>query len=458
MKGKKIKILIVDDDPEIIWVLTESLQEEGYYIYSADNGEAGLKAIKDNSPEVTLLDIKMPKMDGMEVLSKIKENGNPTEVIMLSAHGEAKNIVKAMKMGAADFISKPFDKDELKLTINNVLEKKELKEECRILKEKLETTSQYKNFIGDSSLMTNVKKMIEQVADTELTILVRGSSGTGKELVTRSIHAQSKRRDKPFIKVNCAALPENLLESELFGYEKGAFTGAQRPKPGRFEFANEGTIFLDEIGELPGSLQAKLLQVLEDKEFTRLGGKKNVKVDVRIIVATNRDLEEGIKNGEFREDLFYRLNEMAIHLPPLKEHKDDIPLLIDYFSNKYKNLYNKPDVKISTNTMNILMNYDWPGNIRELENVIKKLIVLGDEGIINTIMPQAEPGIGNEIYISNKIIPLREINRMAVYKAEKASIKSVLNKTNWNRIQAAKLLKVSYRSLLSKIKEYEIRP
>ncbi|MGA1867137.1 MAG: sigma-54-dependent transcriptional regulator [bacterium] len=457
MKGKRIKILIVDDDPEIIWVLKESLQEEGYYVFSADNGEAGLKILKEKSPEVILLDIKMPKMDGLQMLSMINENEHNPEVIMLSAHGEAQNIVKAMKAGASDFISKPFDTEELKITINKVLEKKELKEECAVLKQKLENTSQYENFIGDSTFMLNVKKMVEQVADTELTILVRGASGTGKELVTRSIHNLSKRRDKPFIKVNCAALPENLLESELFGYERGAFTGAQRPKPGRFEFANEGTIFLDEIGELPGSLQAKLLQVLEEKEFSRLGGKKNIKVDVRIIVATNRNLEEGIRNGGFREDLFYRLNEVAIHLPPLKEHKEDIPLLINFFMNKYRTLYNKPEVKISPYIMDLIMGYDWPGNVRQLENLIKKLIVLGDESIVHTVIPS---GIEVEKMTNQsvKIIPLREINRMAVYKAEKASIKNVLNKTNWNRIQAAKLLKVSYRSLLSKIKEYEISP
>ncbi|MGA1825107.1 MAG: sigma-54-dependent transcriptional regulator [bacterium] len=455
MKDRRIKILIVDDDPEIIWVLKESLQEEGYYVFSADNGESGLQLIKEQSPEVMLLDIKMPKMDGLQMLSKINQNGNNVEVIMLSAHGEAKNIVKAMKAGASDFISKPFDTEELKITINRVLEKKELKEECQVLKKKLESSSPYENFIGDSTYMLNVKKMIDQVADTELTILVRGASGTGKELVTRSIHNQSKRRGKPFIKVNCAALPENLLESELFGYERGAFTGAQRPKPGRFEFANEGTIFLDEIGELPASLQAKLLQVLEDKEFTRLGGKRNIKVDVRIIVATNRDLEEGIKNGAFREDLFYRLNEVAIHLPPLKEHKEDIPLLIAFFSDKYRNLYNKPELKLSPNIMDLILAYDWPGNVRQLENLIKKLVVLRDEAIVHTVIPSGIE-VEKASIVSDKIIPLREINRMAVYKAEKACIKNVLNKTNWNRIQAAKLLKVSYRSLLSKIKEYEI--
>ncbi|MGA1876353.1 MAG: sigma-54 interaction domain-containing protein, partial [bacterium] len=354
------------------------------------------------------------------------------------------------------FVTKPFDEECLKSIIKKNLERKAFAHENEPLRSKLKSKIEFENFIGESNQLLNIKKMIEQVANTELTVLVRGESGTGKELVTRAIHSLSSRKDKPFIKVNCATLPENLLESELFGYERGAFTGAQRSKPGRFEFANEGTIFLDEIGEMPPSLQAKLLQVLEEKEFNRLGGKKSVKVDVRIIVATNRDLEEGIRNGSFREDLFYRLNEVTIFLPPLREHKEDIYLLVDYFLRKYSNLYGKNVAVVSPQTLGLFMNYDWPGNIRELENLIKKIIVLGNEDIVYTVIPH-DVVEGKVVYKNTKIIPLKEVSRLAIQKAEKATIKSVLAKTNWNRIQAAKLLQVSYRSLLSKIKEYQIR-
>lgn len=458
MKGKRIKVLIIDDDPEIIWILSEAIQEEGYHIFSAEGGHAGLKIAKAENPELVLLDLKMPDMNGLEVLEKIKSQYKNTSVIILSAHGEAKMVVKAMQAGATDFVTKPFDKDELIITINKVLEHRKLETEVENLKRKLKTKLYPENFIGDSHLILNCKKMVEQVADTELTVLVRGESGTGKELVTRAIHTLSDRKDKPFVKVNCATLPENLLESELFGYERGAFTGAQRPKPGRFEFAHEGTIFLDEIGEMPTSLQAKLLQVLEEKAFNRLGGKNLVQVDVRIIAATNRDLEEGIRNCTFREDLFYRLNEVSILLPPLREHKEDIPLLTEYFMKKYTSLYSKEYKTLSANTISLFMNYEWPGNIRELENLIKKIIVLGSEEIVNDVIPHNLVS-GKIVYKSDdKFIPLKEISKQAIEKAENVYIKRALNTTNWNRIQAAKLLNVSYRSLLSKIKAYDIKP
>ncbi|MEW5803083.1 MAG: sigma-54 dependent transcriptional regulator [bacterium] len=456
MKDKKVTILVVDDDPELIWILTEALTKEGYKVFSAEDGKTAIQMARSETPDLILMDISMPDINGIELLGRIKAISKRMAVIMLSAHGEAKTVVNAIHAGADDFIAKPFDNDELKITIGKVLERKALASENETLKKKLKSRAEYENFIGDSNPILNIKKMIEQVADTELTILVRGESGTGKELVTRAIHSLSNRRDKPFIKVNCATLPETLLESELFGYERGAFTGAQRPKPGRFEFANEGTIFLDEIGEMPPSLQAKLLQVLEEKEFSRLGGKKSVKVDVRIIVATNRDLEEGIRSGSFREDLFYRLNEVTIFLPPLREHKEDIYLLVDYFVKKYSSLYGKEINSISPQIMNIFMNYDWPGNIRELENLIKKIIVLGSEEVVYTVIPH-DVVEGKMVYKNTKIVPLKEVSRLAIQKAEKATIKSVLAKTNWNRIQAAKLLQVSYRSLLSKIKEYQIR-
>ena len=456
MKEKKIIILIIDDDPELLGVLSEFLSKEGYTILTAEDGKTAIEIIKNNHPDLILLDIGMPDINGIDLLGRIKILSKRIAVVMLSAHGDTNTIVSAIRAGADDFITKPYDNENIKTTIKRTIERKALSSESGSLKKKLKSKDELVNFIGDSNQILNIKKMIEQVANTELTILVRGESGTGKELVTRGIHCLSNRRDKPFIKVNCATLPENLLESELFGYERGAFTGAQRAKPGRFEFANEGTIFLDEIGEMPPSLQAKLLQVLEEKEFNRLGGKKSVKVDVRIIVATNRDLEEGIRNGSFREDLFYRLNEVTIFLPPLREHKEDIYLLVDFFLKKYTELYGKDVTSISSTTIGLFMNYDWPGNIRELENLIKKIIVLGNEEVVYTVIPH-DVVEGKVIYKNTKIIPLKEVSRLAIQKAEKATIKSVLAKTNWNRIQAAKLLQVSYRSLLSKIKEYQIR-
>lgn len=456
MKGNKIKILLVDDDPELSWILTETISDAGYSVFSAEDGKTAVEILKNDHPDLILLDIGMPDINGIDLLGRMKAISKRIGIIMLSAHGETQTIVNAMRAGADDFVTKPFDKEELKATIKKNLERMAITSDNMPLKKKLKAKLEFGNFIGDSNQILNIKKMIEQVAGTELTILVRGESGTGKELVTRAIHNLADRKDKPFIKVNCATLPENLLESELFGYERGAFTGAQRAKPGRFEFANEGTIFLDEIGEMPPSLQAKLLQVLEEKEFSRLGGKKSVKVDVRIIVATNRDLEEGIRNGSFREDLFYRLNEVTIFVPPLREHKEDIFLLNEFFLKKYTNLYGKNVTSISPQTINLFMNYDWPGNIRELENLIKKIIVLGNEEIVYTVIPHDVVG-GKVVYKNTKIVPLKEVSRLAVQKAEKATIKSVLGKTNWNRIQAAKLLQVSYRSLLSKIKEFQIR-
>lgn len=455
MKESKISILIVDDDPESLWNLTEILTKDGYQVFSAEDAKGSIEVLKNEHPDLVLLDI-MPETNGIDLIGRMKVISKRLAVIIISAHSGTQMIVNAMRAGADDFINKPLDKEALKAAIHRNIERKILTPDDDYLKKKLKSCLEFENFIGESNQLFNIKKMIEQVANTELTILVRGESGTGKELVTRAIHSLSNRKDKPFIKVNCATLPENLLESELFGYERGAFTGAQRAKPGRFEFANEGTIFLDEIGEMPPSLQAKLLQVLEEKEFSRLGGKKSVKVDVRIIVATNRDLEEGIRNGGFREDLFYRLNEVTIFLPPLREHKEDIYLLVDFFIKKYAGLYGKNVNCITPQTLNLFMNYEWPGNIRELENLIKKIIVLGNEEVVYSIIPH-DVIEGKLIYKNTKIVPLKEVSRLAVQKAEKATIKSVLAKTNWNRIQAAKLLQVSYRSLLSKIKEYQIR-
>jgi len=318
--------------------------------------------------------------------------------------------------------------------------------------------------------MTDIKSIIEQVAETNITVLVRGESGTGKELVARAIHATSLRRDKPFVKVLCTALPDNLLESELFGYEKGAFTGAMRRKPGKFELANTGSIFLDEIGDMHPTLQSKLLQVLQDGEFARVGGESDVKVDVRVIAATNKDLDRAVKEGTFREDLFFRLNVISIIVPPLRERKEDIPFLIEHFLNKYNLQYNKGLKKLSEETMARFMEYNWPGNVRELENMIKRVVILGNEKTVLTRFKSLDAhtdfGYQNEVQIiktdkAKKAAPdngfsLKSVNKRAIAEVEKETIKDILNKTRWNRKEAAQLLKISYKSLLNKIKDYEL--
>ena len=489
MAKDKIKLLLIDDNPKVAWMLREGLNQDEYEIAAAADGKSGMQKMIEEQPRVIILDIKLPGMDGMEVLENIRSINRHVEIIMLSGYGETKQIVKAMKLGASDFISKPFDVEELEIVINSVLEKSELKKQVRHLRSELEAKSEFENFVGDSSKMLAVKAMIEQVADSELTVLIRGDSGTGKEVVARIIHQLSSRRQGPFVKVNCAALPKELLEAELFGYEKGAFTGAVKKKPGRFELASHGTIFLDEIGEMSPDLQAKLLQVLEHREFMRVGGVQTIRVDVRILCATHRDMETALAQELIREDLFYRLNEITLFLPPLRERKEDIPLLVEHMLRQYCLQYNREYRPFSKKSMELLQEYDWPGNVRELENLVKQIVVRNDEGIIAQALltpgfrrPRTR-GAGDDESIAAQVedqrraspqvtpaedvsslqlrdvpegIPLKEATRRAIQSTEQALIKSALNKTHWNRKKAARLLKISYRSLLYKIKEYKI--
>jgi DNA-binding NtrC family response regulator len=451
---------VIDDDPKVSWILSEGLGEI-YDIISAKDGLEGIQMVTKTHPNLILLDIKMPGMEGLEVLEKIKSMDQPADVIMLSGHGETKNVVESIKRGASEFINKPFDVKEVELHIQSVLEKNRLKQELDYLRQELKAKSQYEKLIGDSPSMLQIKAVIEQVADSELTILIRGESGTGKEIVARMLHSLSSRKSGPFVKVNCAAIPRELLEAELFGYEKGAFTGAHKTKPGRFEMANKGTIFLDEIGDMPLELQSKLLQVLEQYEFMRVGGVKTIKVDTRIVCATNRNLEEAIKDGGIREDLYYRLNEVTLNLSPLRERRDDIPLLVEHFLQKYYGVYKKDYRAISSSTMELLQNHDWPGNVRQLENIIKQIVVREDENIaLETIRRQA-----GEIYSQASStttspeasgLSLKKRVGATVATEEKALITQALNRTNWNRRKAAQLLDISYRSLLYKIKEYQI--
>ena len=473
---EKVKVLVIDDDPKVSWILTEGLSDRFDFV-SARDGIEGIQMVSTEKPDLILLDIKMPGMTGLEVLEKLNKLEQRPDVIMVSGHGDTQYVVDSIKLGAAEFINKPFDVQEIEIHINSVLERNQLRQEVHELKSELEARNDaWSGFIGDSEPMQKVKGIIEQVADSELTVLIRGESGTGKEIAARSLHQLSSRSSRPFIKVNCAAIPRELLEAELFGYEKGAFTGAHKNKQGRFELADKGTIFLDEIGDMALELQSKLLQVLEQQEFVRVGGITNIHVDVRIICATNRNLESAIQQGGFRDDLFYRLNEITLHLPPLGERPEDIPLLVGHFLNKYNGLYNKNLVNLSADTMSQLVSFSWPGNVRQLENMIKQVIVREDESIINDLIEvslRTSPTLGRATVSAYKQQPvpvgaapalpgqndnysLKERIGKIVADEERRLISQVLTKTNWNRRKAAELLEISYRSLLYKIKDYNL--
>ena len=458
MGKDKVKLLIIDYDPKVSWALTEGLSSN-FEILSARDGQEGLEMASSQRPELVLLDIKMPKMSGLEVLEKIKSLDFQLDVIMLSGHGDTQNVVESMRKGASEFINKPFDIKEVEIHLQNALEKHRLKREVTTLRKELSEKNDKELLLGDSAIMTQIRSIIEQIADSDLTVLIRGESGTGKEIVARKIHALSSRPNEPFIKVNCAAIPRDLLEAELFGYDKGAFTGAHKNKPGRFETANKGTIFLDEIGDMPWELQSKLLQVLEQHEFMRVGGIQPIKVDVRIICATNRNLEKALENQTIRDDLYYRLNEITIHLPPLRERRMDVPLLIAHFLNKYDQIYSKEVRNLSARSMKILQEYHWPGNVRQLENLIKQIVVREDEGVIPEILKMSAVPVEEEgVAAASKDKPFSLKRRISetVAREEKRLIAEVLNKTNWNRRKAAEILEISYRSLLYKIKEYNL--
>ena len=359
MNGK-LQVMVVDDDLAMCNFLRAFLSQRGYQAITLSSAEEAVKRYHTDRPAAVILDVVMPgPMDGLAALAAFKKIDREVPVIVLSGQGRTTTVVQAMKLGAADFVSKPFDETDLEVPLANALKQRQLSREVASLREQLQSQSKYKMLFGHSEAMAEVRELIDRVADTDVTVLIRGESGTGKELVARALYASSLRRDRPFVKVNCAALPTELLESELFGFERGAFTGAIQHKPGKFEFANHGTMFLDEISEMSPALQAKLLQVLQDGEFARLGGKHDVHVDVRIIAATNRDLERAVADNHFREDLFFRLNVVSIHLPPLRERREEIPVLTEYFLKKYSVQYNKPYSDISHDTMRLFMEHDW---------------------------------------------------------------------------------------------------
>lgn len=372
-------ILIADDEPNIRRVIEAVLSKEGYEVIVAENGKRALDAVSTNTDiDVLISDLIMPDINGVELLEAARQINPSISVIMITAHGTIKSAVDAMRLGAFDYITKPFDMDELKVVVKRAFERRHLIDENRDLRQQLKTRYKFENIIGASGVMQEVFKLVERVADSKASVLIRGESGTGKELIARALHFNSSRAQNPFVPVVCVALSEQLLESELFGHEKGSFTGSIGQKAGRFEMAHTGTLFLDEIGDIPGQVQMKLLRVLQEREFERVGGLKTIKVDVRLVTATNQDLEKGVREGKFREDLFYRLQVVQIMLPPLRERADDIPLLVEHFIAKYGK-DNRSSLKYATpEALELMMSYRWPGNVRELENAIERACVLAD--------------------------------------------------------------------------------
>jgi two-component system response regulator AtoC len=483
--NNKPQVLVVDDDLAMCSFLRAFLGSRGYGALTVTSGDEAVRRFHADRPAAVLLDVVMPgDMDGLAALAAFKKIDKDVPIIVISGQGRTNTVVQAMKLGATDFVCKPFEDAELEVLLGTALKQRQLSQEVASLREQLKVQSKYTMLFGNGEHMEEVRHLIERVADTDVTVLVRGESGTGKELVARALHERSLRKDKPFVKVNCAALPAELLESELFGFERGAFTGAIQQKPGKFEFANHGTMFLDEIGEVSFPLQAKLLQVLQDGEFSRLGGKHDVQVDVRVIAATNRNLEHAVAEGQFREDLYFRLNVVTINMPPLRELREEIPVLIEHFLKKYSVQYNKPFVPVTPVLQQEFMRYDWPGNVRQLENLTKRLVVLGTEApIFKELQQPAQPLSFRLAATGPRAVPpppialvsppppppaptpvptaaarsvsgsLKDIARTAAREAERELILRMLTRTRWNRKEAAEILGISYKALLYKIKE-----
>ena len=438
------KVLIVDDEAIIRESLRDWLADVGYDVLTADNGAQALALIARDKPAIAIIDLVMPGMDGIELLKRAKESSPGIEVIIITAYGSIPTAISAMRAGAYDYIEKPFCPERAELLINKLVKHQRLIEENISLHHKLEERYRFENIIAKSPRMQQVIEVIKVVARSNATVLITGESGTGKELVARAIHSRSYRKDKPFVAVSCAALPESLLESELFGHERGAFTGAHAQRKGKFEAANRGTLFLDEIGEMSANIQVHLLRVLEEKEFARVGGNEPVRVDVRVISATNKEVKKAVAGGGFREDLYYRLNVVTIELPPLRERREDIPLLAQHFLNKFAVENQKEISDFSSEATDFLLKYDWPGNVRELENAIERAVILAQNPRIEaTDLPQ-----------ENRLAAGSALPGQSLTEVEKNHILSVLGKTGSNYTRAAKILKISRATLYNKVKAY----
>ena len=454
-------ILIVDDESQNREYLCEILSDEGYSITTATNGQDAINKLLQDTFDVVLTDLQMPELDGLGVIKHLIDNRLNTVGILYTGYGSVKTAVDAMKLGAFDYITKPFKADEIKVVVKKALDHLALQEENTYLKQQLKARYKFENIVGTSDKMQKIFGLIDKVASTDSTVLILGESGTGKELVARALHYNSLRSTNAFVPVNCGAIPEELLESELFGHEKGAFTGAFRTRIGRFELACGGSIFLDEISEMSPNLQVKLLRVIQEREFERVGGVKTIRADVRIIAATNKDLEEEVAEGRFREDLYYRLNVIPIHLPPLRERTDDIPLLIKHFLDKYLNGKPQKKVEFSKKALPSLMRYRWPGNVRELENLVERMVVLSDSGVIDVAdLPEKVIAGGTT---ASSVLPLIDLPETgidlstAVNEFERSIIVQALNKSNWVKNRAAKLLHVNRTTLVEKIKKQKLQ-
>jgi two-component system, NtrC family, response regulator AtoC len=461
VKEVKEKILVIDDEPSIRKYLQTLLEVDGFDVETVSSGREALTRVNAGErPDFIILDVLMPEMNGLDTLQELMRVDRSLNVIMLSCSNEVGTVVEAIRLGAHDYLTKPFEKTELDAAMLKSRQKKQLTQENQALREYCEQITEDLSFLAASPQMVRIRQQILQIAPVDVPVFVCGESGVGKEVVARMIHLRSKRRNQAFVKVNCAALPGELLESELFGYEQGAFTGAVRAKPGKFEMANKGTIFLDEIAEMSTHLQAKLLHVLQDHQYSRLGGRHLVETDVRVLAATNVDVQEAMKTGKFREDLYYRLNVLSITVPPLRERTAEIPLLFRHFLQKYSEKFGKPVVAPSKLLLDAALNYPWPGNLRELENFVKRYVILeDDEGSLRELVemcstrqrssPREEPA------------PLKEQGLKALVRglkaeAEMEAIADALEKTRWCRKDAAKMLGISYKALLYKMRQFNL--
>lgn len=457
----KETILLVDDDPEMLWVFSKILKAEGYTVITADGGKKALAEIEEERPDLVILDMVMPEMDGIQTLKKAKKIDKDLLVIILTAYGSIKSAVKAMKLGAYDYLTRPIDNERIKIVIKNVLKTQSLSKEVTSLQGQLTEKFKFSNIIGNSSQMQKVYELVKRAAPYDVTVLLEGETGTGKELIARAIHWNSSRANRPFVPIDCAALPEGLVESEIFGYEKGAFTGADRRKLGKIELAEGGTLFLDEVGNLTSAIQVELLRALEERKIEHLGGKKPIGVNIRIIAATNVDLRESIKKGLFRKDLYHRLNVFSIFLPPLRERKGDVLLLAKHFLQEFNQTLNREIKAFSSEAIKGLLKYQWPGNVRELKNTVKSAVLLADDIILPEHLSLNMQKMNDELGVnwsieSQKDVSLAKTSKRITRKVERELIIQALIKTHWNKRKTARILDIDYKTLYNKMKKYEI--
>ena len=465
------KILVVDDERLVRWSLRQKCEEWGYQAVEAEAGDPGLRVAQSESPDLVLLDVRLPDIGGLEVLDQLKKNGDARAVIMITADPQLDDVKAALKLGAYDFVGKPIDFDELQVTVKNALEATRLRTEVQSLRGEVRRRRGYHEVVGTSPKMTELMSFVRKVASSEATtILIQGESGTGKDLIAKAIHYESSRQERPFVAINCSAIPETLMEAELFGHEKGAFTDAKQMKKGLFEVADGGSLFLDEIGELSPLLQAKLLRVLEDQVIRRVGGVRDMQVDVRVIAASNRDLEKAEREGQFRQDLYYRLAIIAIFIPPLRERKEDILPLVDFFIERYNRKFKKSVRGITDETRRLLLNHNWPGNVRELKNSIERAMILEDEPLLRpaylpfsvgesgglTAFERTSPEDGGQKIANGRVLPRLYIPEggTSLEEVERSMVELAMRQANGNQTHAARLLDVSRDALRYKLKKF----